>query len=501
MIKKFLSISFLIISLVSLMIVNVSCSDDDSSSSQRRGSTDEEQTVGTYLWARHVRLYGADSLAAALAKSSVSEVYFLVKTEAGEMTSKKGLTSEMQAAYDYDMLDKVITAMHNKGIKVYAWMICLIDAHYLSNHPEAGVVHFRRGVSDKYVDPANSDYQDYLVQEVKSIADNYDVDGFIFDADRYLAAYFGWSDADYQRLTSEYGLTLDSYNHLVELLASQYEYGISKNSEGRYVYDGVSPTYTESEADALMNAAIKGDEAARAFCQMRVDLIDGICEKIYAAAGDLPTNFAFMSEACTDRYIAAAHYGQEANEKHIFGSVSPMLYSVEYGKDASWVTKCCQTLINKGYSITPSIQAYNSDSKSSTAQQILDDINAVTELGCNKYILFRLGTYDIAHIVNNSTDATASLNVINLSDVDLNNVTITVDDISKVGSIALSGGFSGMKCTENGNTIVISTDDTMSGMCDEGILKITSADDSKPISITLVETGSKYTTWNDIVKK
>lgn len=424
--------------------------------------------VGTYLNDDNMSEWDEfEPLAKMYEENGISEVYYLCKGTSGRtLYNKTDLTDAPHAWLTLDCLETAIEVMHKHNIKVYAWLFFSEDKAYLNAHPESGIYHFRTGLSDQFVELQDEGYQEYCCNTIREIEKNYDVDGFILDHVRYSGAYFGWSEQDYNRLTTQYGLSLDEYNELVVILAKTFGYSISKNDAGRYVYESDDPELSyEADNSTLFNSSDL--KCVKAFMDMRVNCIDDFSTKLYNERNGKTMIFCCMPEICYPSPYAALHYGTVCNGKYILDHMSPMLYSADFEEDSNWVQNCYEYIVNLGYNTMPSLQAY----KPASNESLRADIKAITESGCRHYVLFRSYSYDIAKAYEAPEETTVTYSKGTWSSC--SNVTIYLENASSVESISLSEGFSGQEYNfdKSAGTITLNAD-CLGGIGDCGIVTI-----------------------------
>lgn len=483
--------------LVCGFMMMTACSDDDDN---RNGNTPDNAVIqaGTYVWGSTIYAMGADGaarLAEVYEKTGIKHVVLLVKGESGTIGYfKNSLSNAPKSRTDRDMLAETVSAMHAKGIKVYAWLVVGVDEAYQEAHPEQSSFHFRRGFCKESIDISQKDYHQYMAKVIKEIDQNYDVDGFALDYVRYQGPYYGWSDSDYELLTTPvalggYGLTLDEYNELVTLLAKQYGYPVAPNAEGRLVYNanGVVP---EAEEEALYNAFYEGNKAAVAFGRMREKLTDDICEYLVSQTSK-PSYVATMSECTTDPHIATVAYGLTFNRAYTFDVVCPMLYSADYSADSKWVTQNISYLKTLGYkTIIPSLQAYGD----ATTTTLTADIRATMDEGCQGYLLFNTGSYDIASPV--ATDGgTIELTYVRGTESPSGNIAIAISGVTPT-AVTMSGLLAGTSYEIDGQKIMFKAD-ALKRMADYGIVTIKTSGSGK-ISVNV--TSDKQIVYNAPMK-
>ena len=491
---RFLSIiSSIMIGLYSAIFMAglISCNEDDDMDNPVTPTSDVK--IGTYLWG--VDLYGmgeggAETLAEMYSKTNIKTLYLLVKGSDGTVGFLKDPNGEYKPARtDRDLLQEVTTAMHAKGIEVYAWIYCSEDTYFGENHPNDVCYHFRSGAANKLPDLNSTAFCNYLIRMIKVIRENYDVDGIMFDHLRYNGLYYGWSDKDFKSMTTDpaIGMTLDEYNEAVRLMAATYNYPIAKNSDGRYVYNAENPEIQDNIPDAIFDAAQSGNVAVSKLMKYRELTVDKISIALLSACDGIPTMYASMPEVVTEQAKATLSYGTTINDTYLFDYVSPMLYSLDYGKDAVWVKNGCQFLISHKYECIPSLQAY----RPATTATLADDIAAAKSTGCKNYNLFQSLTYDIARVTLPKKN-NISISYFKGTNSPVGNIKINVSDASKIQTVSLGGVFAEEQYNLNGNTLTISGDKFHS-IGDEGIISFELSD---KIGITGVE--SDRIVWMDI---
>lgn len=491
--KRFVStFHSVLIGLIGVIFVTslVSCSNDDESNIPAPPS---KVNIGTYLWGEELYSMGpggAEVLAEMYSKTNIKTLYLLVKGAAGTVGFLADPKGEYKPARtDRDLLQEVLTAMHAKGIKVYAWIYCSEDKYYGENHPNEVCHHFRTGTLDQLPDINSTDFCNYLIRMINVIRDNYDIDGIMFDHLRYNGLYYGWSDKDFISMTTspEIGMTLDEYNEAVRLMAATYNYPIAKNSEGRYVYNAEIAEKHENIPNAIFDAALEKKVEVSKLMKYRELSVDKISIALLSACKGIPTMYASMPEVVTDPAKATLSYGTTINDTYLFSYVSPMLYSLDYEKNAEWVKAGCEFLIRHKYECIPSLQAY----RPGTTASLAEDVAAAKSVGCNNFNLFRSLTYDIARIII-PTKNNIRITYLKGTSSPVGTVKIHVSDVSKIQQVILGGAFTGKQYTQEGNTITISGDDFHS-IGDEGIITLELSD---KVSITGVE--SDRIVWMDI---
>ena len=437
--------------------------------------------VGSYVWGSTIYYMGPDGaarLAEAYEKAGIRHAILLVKGEDGTVGYLNNRLSKAPLARtDRDILAETVSAMHERGIKVYAWITIGADANWATTHPQQASYHFRRGYSDEMVDLYQTEYQTYISSIMKEIEQNYAIDGFAIDRMRYMGIYFGWSDSDYQRLTAPkaeggYGLTLDEYNELVRLTAQEYGYPTAADANGRLVYsaDAEAPVATAGTMEAALKSGVTG---VAAFAKMREKVVDDFSEMLVGLT-QKPTYVASMPECTYTPLAATLAYGMTYNQAYTYSVQCPMLYSAEYGQDAEWVASNINYLKDMGYpAVIPSLQAY----RSGTTETLAADISAALAAGCPGYLLFRTGTYDMARCTATAAGSLL-LTYVRGTDSECGNLTVTVSGVTPSG-VTMGGKLASTAYQLQGQTITFSGE-ALEKLGDYGTITIETTGSGKP---------------------
>lgn len=480
--KKIFNWVLTIILTISGASVFTSCSNNDDNPATPQPEPQPQTTlqVGSYVWGSTIYNMGANgaiSLAEAYEKAGIQHAILLVKGESGTIGYfKNTLSNAPMTRTDRDILSETVSAMHERGIKVYAWLTIGNDAAWLTTHPKQGSYHFRRGFSDEVVDLYQTEYQEYMASIMKEIEQNYNVDGFAIDMMRYRGIYWGWSDSDYQRLTAPEseggnGLTLEEYNQLVTLMAQEYNYPTAPDATGRLVYsaDADAPGQTEGTMENALKQGVKG---VVAFAKMREKVVDDFSEYLVSQT-QKPVYVASMPECTYSPAWATLSYGMTYNQAYTFDVVCPMLYTADFSEDSEWVASNIGYLKNLGYAtVIPSLQAYRNGSTETLAA----DIKATLNAGCHGYLLFRTGTYDVARCttVGNAIELT----YVRGTDYTCGNLTVTIRGVTPT-SVIMGGKLATTQYDLQGQTIVFSAN-ALEKLGDYGTVTIKTSGSGKP---------------------
>lgn len=381
------------------------------------GARAEEKTTepvrAVWLWGSTVYAYGADRVMSILKESGITDVFLLTKGTAGTIAYKKNtLSAAPLQYYNRDILEETVTAAHQNGIRVHAWLCSLYDENYARRHPEQSRFHFTKGrqsaaVDMPYVNPDSAEYLSYMQNIVTEILKGYSVDGIHLDYIRFNHMVSGWSDEDRKALMAPideggYGLSLDDYNGLVTSLAKTCGYAVGADENGmlrseRFLpADAAITKYTE-DGQSIFHAYDAGEKGVVAFAARRAKLVQGfasaLCKAARAERPNIVCSAAYMPETAdvTRLNFAHVHYGQDmALAAGIFDLMVPMTYAKEYGKTGAWQISTAQYATSLGNRVVSGVQAFGNATSASLGDELKGAINSAA-LG---YCLFREAAFN-----------------------------------------------------------------------------------------------------------
>lgn len=243
-----------------------------------------------------------------LVKGNVNAIMFQVRSHGDAMYESSyepwghALSGTRGLDPGYDPFAFVLEEAHKRGIEVHAW----VNPYRISNYtPNASQVQdgwiINAGTAASFLDPGNADVQDYTMDVLMEIIDNYDIDGLIFDDYFYKSMPANAYAVNETRQTSEnnpYNLSIDDWrrenvNNLVKRVHTYLEdnkpyvrFGISPfgiySMSVRKVYDA---TYTSFDNISPANGISGTDSYATMYCDaaawMKRGYIDYISPQLY----------------------------------------------------------------------------------------------------------------------------------------------------------------------------------------------------------------------------
>lgn len=325
---------------------------------------------GVWLWGGTVYdsgTNGAARIMAAYAASGITDVYLLVKGNAGSCAWNTSVPGATRSHSDRDVLRECCTAAAPYGIRIHCWMMAARDDNYLSKHSDAAYYHFRCGTTDeviRYVNLRNTGYINYTKSLVSEILANYNVAGIHFDTIRYGALYYDWGAETRSLLLGTYGLTKAQYNAAVKALCVNGSYKYTTNSNGYYIY---SSSGTSASGRSLTDAISLNDGSdlaigAKAVYNMRTDTVKNFVSQVSSVAGNSVISCATMPECATSK-SSTLIYGQDsAKLGTVTDYICPMSYDLDYGASASWVKTIAKNIAATGANVVAGIEAYDAES-------------------------------------------------------------------------------------------------------------------------------------------
>ncbi|MCR4906745.1 MAG: family 10 glycosylhydrolase [Clostridiales bacterium] len=282
---------------------------------------------GVWMWPESVRLRGADAVFGDCRRAGITDVFFLTKGLAGTTAFPSPLAPPTEEGRD--LLREALDAAHERGIRLHAWFTSASDARYCSAHPEVGLCHFTKGLSEKIVSIADADYTRYMQSVLAEMLCRYDVDGVHLDYIRYNHLLYGWNETDRRRYRDA-GIDLA---HAEDLLRKTF-------------YGGDGPT------EAIFDAYRAGDADVIRLAELRADAVmrfaSSLAQVVRQESGAV-LSMALMPEgAYTDSAFADLHYGQRYERLADLADLFlPMAYSQAYHKDARWTAEVARGTVKK----------------------------------------------------------------------------------------------------------------------------------------------------------
>lgn len=192
---------------------------------------------------------------------NIDNVYIHVRSHCDSVFSSKYFPlNESAKIYDYDVFEYMISEFHKNGIKVHAWInpyrvsTSTSDINEIASESPAYKwlkdenadndrnVCFYNGI---YLNPAESEVQSLIINGVKEIVENYNVDGIAFDDYFYPTANEEFDKISYDeyKANSEKPLALDDWRRTnVNTLISAV-YNAIKSEKENAVFT-VSPSHS-----------------------------------------------------------------------------------------------------------------------------------------------------------------------------------------------------------------------------------------------------------------
>ena len=294
---------------------------------------------GVWMWPESIRLRGADAVFGDCRRAGVTDVYFLTKGLAGTTSFLTPLAPPAEGGRD--LFREALDAAHGRGIRLHAWFTSASDARYLKEHPEKGLVHYRKGPREDRVGLGDEEYLRYLRLILSDLLRRYDPDGVHLDYIRYNHLICGWGEEDRRRM-AERGVNLERVTALLEKTFP---------AEGK-------------ESAAIFDAYRAGDEDVLRLAESRrADVLSfarALAETVRSSDKGISLSAALMPEgAFDDLAFSDLHYGQHyADLAPLMDCLLPMAYSRAYGKGGAWVREAAAGTAKHGVPVLVGLHAY-----------------------------------------------------------------------------------------------------------------------------------------------
>lgn len=258
--------------------------------------------INTLLKSKNGFKYEFDKVAEKLYGFGINELYFHVRSHCDSVVKSKYFPrTDASKTVNYDILDYVISACHKKGIKVYAWInpYRVTASHSdISKLPEGSPA--LKWLSDGdsqndrnvvvmngiYLNPAESEVRKLVLDGVRELVKNYDLDGIHFDDYFYPTTNPDFDKVSYENYkdATENPLSLADWRrkNVNTLIA---ETGTAVKSAGKNMIFSVSPAANIE----------KNYNSAYADVKYWIDngLVDEVIPQIYFGFNHTDRNFNF----------------------------------------------------------------------------------------------------------------------------------------------------------------------------------------------------------------
>ena len=330
--------------------------------------------LGVWMWPESVEKRGARETVGRCAKAGVTDIFFLAKGLSGMVSFHSAIAP---CGQERDLLREVLSAAHERGIRVHAWFTSANDEYYKAAHPESGRFHYVRGRDKGLISLRDEGYLSYMQGILREAARNYDIDGLHLDYIRYNHLTYGWDDKDKQR----YAAAGADLRHVCVLMDRTFFRG-EKNEE-----------------NCIFDALRAGDESVRAVAQVRREDVKRFARELILPVRcerkQITVTAALMPEgAYDDTAFADLHYGQSYEDAAVlYDYVLPMAYSRAYEQDSEWVRRVAEGADARQVRTVMGLHAF----EGGTGASLLQDIRALQGALAEGICLFREGAFVMAH--------------------------------------------------------------------------------------------------------
>jgi glutamine amidotransferase-like uncharacterized protein/uncharacterized lipoprotein YddW (UPF0748 family) len=354
---------------------------------------------GIYVWpVSFYEMGGVDSAFNLLQKNEITDVFLLVKGEAGYSffpsaytikdhfsavydTSRNIIEKEKaakQAAFfsDPGLLQSIIDKAHSLKMRIHAWFIISGDRRYVEDHPGSEVVRIPDPSKDKHPYPvtdkghvnlANPLYKDYIFSQINK-ALTYPFDGLMLDKIRYTSMVYSWDEI-----------------HISKAIRA----GININN----VYEcAVNSNYgNEDQKEDFYYRYRDNDKDIREWIKLKKADIEDYVKEAHKLTRDkkITLSASFMPEGAYDEDFADVNYAQNFSELSPYlDYIVIMAYPKSFSMPETWIKMVAANAKAKSScKIWTAIQAYDTISADFIYKQVINTRLAESD----GIALFRLG--------------------------------------------------------------------------------------------------------------
>jgi glutamine amidotransferase-like uncharacterized protein/uncharacterized lipoprotein YddW (UPF0748 family) len=311
-------------------------------------SVTAQSNRGVYIWpSTFFEKGGVDSVFNQLRENKISDIFLLVKGEAGyslfssDYTVKdyyqsladttnnsieKAKYQELVNFYaDKNLLPEIINKAHQLKMKIHAWFIISGDRHYVETHPGAEVVRLPNQKADKYLLPATDKghvnlayplYKNYIFSLINKALE-LPFDGLMLDKIRYTSVVYTWDEI---HLSKAIRIGLD-INKIIDSAV--------KSSYG-----------TDEDKDVFINMYRNNDKDITGWIKLKKEDIEDYVKEAYKITREkkIELSASFMPEGAYDEGFADVNYAQNYSElSHYLDYIVIMAYPKSFSMPESWI--------------------------------------------------------------------------------------------------------------------------------------------------------------------
>ena len=360
-----------------------------------------QKNNGIYIWpSTFFEMGGIDSVFNQIKQNNITDVFLLVKGEAGfslfpsdytiidhykkllnnenDEIKIKSLQKEINFFNDSTLLVRIIDKAHRNNIKIHAWFIVSGDKHYVELHPGAEVVQLPDTTKYKFPYPAIDkghinlacpSYKKYIFSLIKKALE-YSFDGLMLDKIRYTSLVYTWDEIHISKALRA-GVDINK----VMNCAIETVYGKNEEAKEDFIYK-----YRDNDKDIREWVKIKKED------------IEEYVKEAYKIAKEknIILSASFMPEGAYDENFADVYYAQNYKElSNYLDYIVIMAYPKSFNEPATWVKMVTRNAIEKSScQIWTAIQGF--DSVSSTS--VFDQVKNVRLAQADGIAVFRLGS-------------------------------------------------------------------------------------------------------------
>ncbi len=323
---------------------------------------DDFQMVAQWVTGETVAEIGSETIAAQCQEMGITDIYLLVKNEAGLLEYQKTQYTGLLARTDRDILQEMLDAGHSAGLRVHAWIPSLQDAAFAATNPTTAMTHYDGSQNTAYIDPYNSAYLAYMTALMQELA-AYEIDGIHLGDLHYGDLLLGWSETDFASL-EEMGASADGVKYLISKTFYPDNLPTGEALDGNYIYD----QYNAGNADAQLISEYRRNNL--------VDFAISLTEAARAANPDLILSAGIPAEAALNEARGGLHHGNNyADYPGLFDYVCPKAEGL-YGSQAA---EAARAVIAQGNLAVIGLDAYDAP-QGITSPQLMANVEAVREI-------------------------------------------------------------------------------------------------------------------------
>lgn len=192
-----------------------------------------------------------------LVEAKVSDVFILVRGKNGHIYFSKKFIKHGSIEANFK---KLVTGLHDKGIKVHAWIPVLQNSATASNHPEQSMVDRYGNRSPDWVSPSHPQTINKLNKLISDLLTHFPFTGIYLDQLVYPSLDYDYSSESLSKLKQDTGISINERVAASILLTNYYREWVSwRSTQIAKIIASVSFAITKADRDVQLSVSLSAE--------------------------------------------------------------------------------------------------------------------------------------------------------------------------------------------------------------------------------------------------